>query len=72
MIDIFGFIGSIALLLGWWLVGLHKDRNGFIVNIIGNIIWGIISIIIGLSSMLFLCVSFIIISTISYIRWKNE
>ena len=70
MLDLFGYFGYGSIFLGQYLL-TKKIAHGWILRIIGDLIWLSIGIQMGMSSIVVGSVVGILIDTIGAFRWKN-
>ncbi len=72
MIFIWGWLASAAELLGLWMVG-NKIKFGFLISIIGNIIWVVVALLgLPATGLLLVVVPAIFINVRNFIRWKKQ
>lgn len=69
MIDFFGHIGYVALILGTWLLG-KKHIAGWIFRGIGSGIWLVLGIATAMSSIWIWSSIFIVMDALGFYRWK--
>jgi len=65
------YIAAIFELLGLYVIG-SKSKNGFLFNIIGNIIWVIVSFHSHLYGLLLVTIPAIFINIYNYRKWMYE
>jgi len=63
-----GWFANILLILGLWLVG-DKKRIAFMFTFVGESIWTIYSIIIGMYDLAFICFVFAFLAIRNWIKW---
>jgi len=66
-----GWIGNIFIVLGLWGIG-DKKRAAFIFSIIGETIWVIHSLMIGMYDLAAICVVFAALAFRSWRKWGTS
>lgn len=70
--EIVGIIGALFELLGVYLLG-HKNKNGFLFNILGSSIWILFSLLTHSAyGLIIVCVAAGILNMKGYLNWKNK
>lgn len=69
--DIYGHVGYAMLALGMWLVG-KRNRNGFLLRLVGEGIWIGIGIHLGYTSIVAWGILDLYINGKSFLRWRDE
>jgi nicotinamide riboside transporter PnuC len=65
------WIAGIFELFGVWLVG-NRNRLGFLLNIVGCILWCIIAVYVpGARGILLVAIPAIFINIINYFKWRE-
>lgn len=62
------WIGNAFIVLGLWGIG-SKRRGAFLFSIIGEAFWIAYASSIGLWSLAFICVVFLLLAARGYIKW---
>jgi hypothetical protein len=63
-----GWFGNIFIVLGLWSVG-DKKRYAFLFSIVGETIWVIYAVLLGLWDLAFACVLFDALAIRNWIKW---
>ena len=71
MVDVLGHIGYASIALGMYLVTL-KNSWGFAFRFVGEVIWLVIGLLLGMSSLLIWGVIFMGIDIYGFVKWRNE
>lgn len=71
MLDLIGHIGYALLFIGIILIG-RKRIEGWIFRFIGEAIWIILGIKLGLTSIWMWGAVFLIVECYNYYRWKHD
>jgi len=64
-------IAGLFELLGLFIVGNHK-RHGFLINIIGNILWTFLGFKLKLYGLLLVTIPAMIINFRNWRKWRHE
>lgn len=72
MIFIWGWLASAVELLGMWLVG-SKMKSGFLLNVMGSLIWiGVVLLELPTTGLLLVVIPALIINIRNFLRWKAQ
>ncbi|MDG2090794.1 MAG: nicotinamide mononucleotide transporter [Gammaproteobacteria bacterium] len=64
------WLAMILTLIAIWLVG-NKNKNGFLVHIIGNVCWIIMALMTGSLAMILANAVFILVNSRALILWST-
>ncbi len=72
MVFIWSWLASAAELTGLWMVG-NKKKYGFLVSIIGNLIWVAVALLgLPATGLLLVVIPAIVINIRNFFKWKKE
>ena len=72
MIFIWGWLASAAELSGLWMIG-GKKKFGFLVSIVGNLIWIVVALLgLPATGLLLVVIPAMFINVRNFIRWKLQ
>ncbi len=72
MIFIWGWLASAAELLGLWMIG-NKIKFGFLISIIGNLIWVAVAVLgLPATGLLLVVIPAMFINIRNFIRWRKQ
>lgn len=72
MIFIWGWLASAAELLGLWMIG-GKKKFGFLVSVIGNLIWIAVALLgLPATGLLLVVIPAMFINVRNFIRWEKQ
>ena len=70
-IDMLGHIGYLSIAVGMYLVTL-KNSWGFAFRFFGEVVWLVIGLLLGMSSLLIWGVIFMGIDIYGFVKWRRE
>ena len=70
-VDVLGHIGYFSIAVGMYLVTL-KNLWGFAFRFVGEVIWLVIGLLLGMSSLLIWGVIFMGIDIYGFVKWRRE
>lgn len=65
-----GWIGSLLLILGMWLVG-SKKRSAFVFGVFGNLIWAIVGLQRNTPDLWFIATIMTMFNARAWFKWKK-
>lgn len=66
------YIAGVLELIGIYILG-NKNRYGFLLNIIGNVLWVTVGIMNpGARGLLIVCIPLFFINIINFRKWGND
>ena len=63
-----GWIGNIFIVIGLWYIG-NKKRWAFVFSMIGEAVWVVYAMTIGLYDLAAICVVFFALAARNYYEW---
>ena len=70
-IDMLGHIGYLSIAVGMYIITL-KNLWGFAFRFIGEVVWLVIGLMLGMSSLLVWGVIFMGIDIYGFMKWRKE
>ena len=65
-----GWLGNLFIVAGLWGIG-NKQRRAFLFSIVGESLWVIKSLSMGLYDLAFICLVFLLLAIRSYRKWSE-
>lgn len=65
------WLAMVVTFIAFWQMG-NKERRGFLMMVVANILWLIIGILTGSIAMLVANVAFAVLNARTYMKWSSE
>ncbi|MEK0325350.1 MAG: nicotinamide mononucleotide transporter [Nitrosopumilus sp.] len=69
--DFIGWIATAIVIFGTCLLS-QKKKSGWLIRVVGNVLWVVVGFMTGLTSIIACEGTFILVDMIGYFKWKKD